>query len=94
MGTRKNTITWPGLEPRPSDLESSVLRLAKVFSSPDFCCHCQVIMGMLRKKNSIGDWGTFASNAIITGNRCTGENYDKIRDFPRQKQMHLSAQQP
>lgn len=41
---------------------------------------------MLRKKNSIGDWGTFASNAVITGNSnalgdVLGENYDKIREF-------------
>ena len=41
---------------------------------------------MLRKEKSVGDWGTFASNAIFTGNSnalgdVLGENYYKIREF-------------
>lgn len=41
---------------------------------------------MLPKEKSVGDWGTFASNAFITGNSnalgdVLGENYDKIREF-------------
>ena len=54
--------------------------------NPSTFPHSQVVMDMLRKGNSLVDWGTFASNAIITGNSnalgdVLGENYDKIREF-------------
>lgn len=44
------------------------------------------MIDILRKKNSVGDWGTFASNAVITGNSnalgdVLSDNYDKIREF-------------
>ena len=40
----------------------------------------------MRKGNSVGDWGTFASNAIISGNgnalgNVLGDNYNKIKEF-------------
>ena len=40
----------------------------------------------MRKGNSVGDWGTYASNAIISGKGNAlgdvfGDNYDKIREF-------------
>ncbi|KAJ7336001.1 hypothetical protein OS493_013371 [Desmophyllum pertusum] len=46
----------------------------------------KVVIDILRKGNSVGDWGTYASNAIISGcgtalGDVLGDNYDKIREF-------------
>ena len=40
----------------------------------------------MRKGNSVGDWGTYASNAIISGNgnalgNVLGDNYNKIKEY-------------
>lgn len=40
---------------------------------------------MLRKSSSVTDWGTFASNAVVSGNtnalRDTLDNYDSVKEF-------------
>ena len=44
------------------------------------------MIDIFRKGNSVSDWGTYASNAIISGNGnalsdVLGGNYDKIKEF-------------
>ena len=44
------------------------------------------MIDIFRKGNSVSDWGTYASNAIISGNGnaicdVLGDNYDKIKEF-------------
>ena len=51
-----------------------------------YFCLLQAIIGILRKESSVIDPGTFASNAVITGNTnalksVESENYNKIREF-------------
>lgn len=45
----------------------------------------QTVLKILNKPNSLMDWGTYASNAIVSGNKNgllnVMDNYDKVKEF-------------
>ncbi|KXJ14156.1 hypothetical protein AC249_AIPGENE19271 [Exaiptasia diaphana] len=48
--------------------------------------HTHAVISILRNPDSLADWGTYTSNAVVTGNhnarnKVESEHYDQIREF-------------
>lgn len=72
--------------------ESKLIFYSQINLKPLF----QTVLKILNKPNSLMDWGTYASNAIVSGNKNgllnVMDNYDKVKEFLQSTWMHSSHQ--
>ena len=72
--------------------ESKLIFYSQINLKPLF----QTVLKILNKPNSLMDWETYASNAIVSGNKNgllnVMDNYDKVKEFLQSTWMHSSHQ--